>query len=111
MPRQTKAMEAAREEAIEKLREVFPAGSTVYTIFRHVSTSGLTRHVSVIAITDGEAQQFNLAVSLVLGHRIRHDFYSAVVMGGAGYDAGFQIAYDLGRVLHGDGYALKHRWL
>ena len=36
---------------------------------------------------------------------------SGVTMRGAGMDMGFALVYNLAHALHGDGYALKQRWI
>ena len=39
-----------RTNAIERLRAILPPGSTVYTILRHVSRSGMSRRIDVYAL-------------------------------------------------------------
>lgn len=46
----TKITTHEREESLTRLREWFPKGSTVYTVLRHVSRSGMMRHIGVIAL-------------------------------------------------------------
>ena len=118
-----------REEALEALRKAFPKGSTVYTILRKVSRSGVQRHVSVVALLAGTVGSYipegpnqfsgevaptwpSYWVSKVTGYRYSEATgHNAVVVNGCGTDAGFEVAYSLAYVLWGDGYALKHRWL
>lgn len=112
----TKASELERNEQIEKLREWFPKGSTVYTILRKVSASGMSRQISVVCLRiDGDKivdLHPNWSVAKVLGRRLnKGGAHDALVIGGCGMDMGFEIAYSLGAAIHGDGYSLKHRWL
>ena len=44
----TKAQQAERDEAREKLRKWLKPGDTVYTVLRHVSRSGMMRTIQVI---------------------------------------------------------------
>lgn len=105
-----------REGAIMNLKDRFPKGSTVYTILRSVSRSGMIRSIGLLSIRpDPEGGELvirhpNYAAALVLG--LRDDQRNGGVrISGAGMDMGFEIVYRLGSVLYGDGYALKHRWL
>lgn len=117
-----------KQEAIEKLREWIKPGQTVYTILRHVSKSGMTRHISVLVPwTDektGEVRFIhpNHAVSKALGWRLTTTGGSdCLVVGGCGMDMGFHLVYTLSCVLYGknpDGsyshegaYSVKQEWL
>lgn len=95
---------------IEAARRVIPAGSTVHTILRHVSRSGMTRVISTVVVDAGQAYTFDHLVADALGRKVdqRH---SGVKCHGAGMDMGFELVYSLGMKLYGDGYALRHRWL
>lgn len=46
----TKISKAGQEKQLENLRKWFPKGSTVYTILRHVSRSGMQRTISALAV-------------------------------------------------------------
>lgn len=106
-----------REESLEKLRKWMPKGSTVYTILRHVSRSGMQRVIGVVVIdhangTSSEPIVFhpNHAVASVLDWSM-HPKIDGVKVSGCGMDMGFHLVYQLSSVLHGDGYALKQQWL
>jgi hypothetical protein len=95
-----------REEAIARLREWMPAGSTVYTIVRHVSRSGMQREIGVLVPLPGEPVEFrhpNYAVSTVTGNRLNANG-DGVVVGGAGMDMGFHLIYNLSYTLFPDGF-------
>jgi len=114
-----------RASAIDRLREMLNPGDTVYTILRHVSKSGMTRHIGLVIIRDGYTLHPNYNVAAALDLPLKRD---AVSVSGCGMDMGFHIVYNLGMVLwpkgtdtpHGTrngepdscgGYALKHAWL
>ena len=109
-----KVSKTERDEQIERLRKWFPKGSTVYTILRHVSRSGMQRTIGVLSLLpDGDKiidRHPNYATSIVCG--MPEDRQRAgVKINGCGMDMGFEVAYRLGQAIHGDGYALKHQWL
>lgn len=107
-------MATDKDDQLQRLRVWFPKGSTVYTIIRHVSKSGMSRTIGVVALVceDGKVDDRhpNYAVSEVLGLR-RHKRLDGVNIQGCGMDMGYEIAHRLGQELYGDGYSLKHRWL
>lgn len=93
-----KATEKA--EAIERLRAAMPPGTTVYTILRHVSRSGMMRHISVKTELQG---QYDYDVSLVTdSHLAPHE---GIKVGGCGMDMGFSLVYNLSSALYRSGYA------
>ena len=104
-----------RQEQLEKLRKWFPKGSTVYTVLRHVSRSGMQRQISVVCLTvdKGEIVDLhpNYSVAKLLGRRLKTGWHDSVTCNGCGMDMGFDLAYALSNALYGDGYALKHKWL
>lgn len=113
MPKHTKQEVA---EAIEKLREWFPKGSTVFTILEHVSKSGMSRDIRVVmpCVRDDKQIDFmhpNHSIALALGWSRSKRPHEGIRIGGCGMDMGFHLVYSLSSVLYGDGYALNHRWL
>lgn len=134
------AAEAEREDATNKLREMFPPGSTVYTILRHVSRSGMQRSISIVGKwEDGRLGNVDWLAARALGYRLDRD-RGGLKVSGCGMDMGFHLVYSLSRVLwHGNfecigqgcssndhsngdrdrsphqhsdgGYALRHCWL
>lgn len=94
-----------KAEAIEKLRQWYPPGSTVYTIVRNVSRSGMQREIGVVLLqpqADGSIVDLhpNYLVGLAIGARMgKRD---GLIMHGCGTDMGFEIAYHLGRALYQD---------
>ena len=97
--RYTKAQQAERTEAIEQLRTAMPPGTTVYTILRHVSQSGMMRHISVKTELEG---QFDWAVALATESKLAPR--EGIKVAGAGMDMGFGLVYHLSRVLYPNGW-------
>lgn len=92
----------------DRLREYFPAGSTVSTMTLHVSQSGMTRAIAVLAAVDGEVLNVSGWVALALGWKL-HRAHMAVTVKGCGMDMAYHLVHTLAQVLHADGYALNHR--
>lgn len=109
----TRKASAVPASVLDQLREAIPSGSTVFTILRSVSRSGMTRHISPITFTaDCEPRNFSFLIAQVTGYRLtRAGGDNALVLHGAGMDMGFELVYTLSRALYQDGYALNHRWL
>lgn len=121
-------------------------GMTIHTILRHVSKSGMHRVIQPVLIRRAPATdpfrsradngctifQLGYNVAALLGMSYDRE-KEGIVIGGCGMDMGFEIVYNMGRVLfpkgfkvpkggHGrngntsgydndGGYALNHRWL
>jgi hypothetical protein len=99
----TKVQEAERQETVERLRKEIAPGDTLRTILRHVSRSGMTRHISVIQIRpDGTVRDWTHSVAKVLGNKVDDD--GGMKVSGCGMDMGFDVVYSLSRALYGDGY-------
>lgn len=97
-----------REAAHDMLRAHFPKGSTVAVVQRHVSASGMSRAISVLAATENDIEDVSWLVRRALGWPLNHR-HGGVVVKGAGMDMHFHLVYTLAQTLYGDGYALKHR--
>lgn len=95
----TKMKKAERAEAVEKLRGMLRPGSTVRTILRHVSRSGMLRCVS--PIIDGE--DCSWLVARALGLRV-DQMKGGVRISGCGMDMGFHLIYELSSVLYRGGF-------
>lgn len=110
----TKAQLAEREDAIKKLQDILGPGDKVYTILRHVSSSGMSRVISVVVIDESQGIRNldflieKLGIYKRTPASSRHD---GLKVGGTGMDMGFAVVYDLAMTLFKDGYALKQAWL
>ena len=88
-----------REESLERLRAAMPPGTTVYTIMRHVSQSGMMRHISVKTELQG---QWDYPVAVVTGSSLAPR--EGIKVSGAGMDMGFHLVYNLAYNLYPDGF-------
>lgn len=104
-----------REEARDTLAGVFGPDSVAYTVLRHVSSSGMTRDISVIVRDSEDDFMWNVSyyVGVLLGLPVRDAMGArAVRVSGGGMDMGFHLVYSLSAVLFdGDGYQIDQRWL
>ncbi len=102
MSKQTKK-EAEKQEAKDMLLKLIQPGDTIYTILRHVSSSGMSRRIDVVKLVDGNYQYLTGYVATLCGYR-RHD-HGPLVVSGCGMDMGFAVVYELSRMLfHGNYY-------
>jgi hypothetical protein len=134
----TKAQKAEREEAAEDLRKMLPPGSTIHTVLRHVSRSGMARRIDLYFLEAGMPHWLSYRAAKAIGARFKDE---AIHVTGCGMDMGFHLVYALSRVLYPDGhgcigegcpsndhsngdrdytpthwhkdggYALRHRWI
>lgn len=141
MARTTKPHPSEIAEARARILEILGDNREIYTCLRHVSQSGMTRHISVHAIGTIKVQKngkeyerpylYDLTgmAAKVCSYSFNKD-RDALVIGGAGMDIGFALVYDLSRVLFEGttpdqeprtasslptntdaGYVLSHRWI
>lgn len=95
-----------RESAINDLRKMLPPGSTVYTVLRQVSRSGMSRRIDVYAMDPhgDEPRYLTGLVSQATGFSFPRKG-DGLRVGGCGMDMGFHVVYELSHVLYADGYA------
>jgi hypothetical protein len=130
-----KVSKADKLEALAQLRKMCPPGTTIRTIMRHVSRSGMYRVIDCYVIKGGETLRISWSVAAACGFRY-DDKHEGIGVGGCGMDMGFHIVNVLSYVLHGRepkgdgakpenagrpfaprrghyraGYSLEHRWL
>jgi len=99
-----------QEQAIEALKEHVKPDDVLYAQLEHVSKSGMTRFIKVRRIKDDYPYDLTYLASVALGWKLSKR-YDAIEVGGCGMDMGFHLISNLSRVLYGDDYAIKHRWL
>lgn len=91
-------------EALDKLRELLPAGTTVRTILRHVSRSGMTRAISPVVV-DETGETFDLSYFVArAGIAKVNQRHGGVTMSGCGMDMGFALVYNLSRSVFPNGH-------
>lgn len=127
-PRRISAKEQAKQQALARLHELLQPGDTVYTICRHVSRSGMMRHIDVMVLRDGDYMRISHLVAAACDYRTNDS--GALKVTGCGMDMGFSVVYDLSytmfpqgfeetRTVNGQeqkgkrdgGYAISQRWL
>ena len=123
---QTAGKAARREYVARILRGMLKPGQTVFTILRHVSSSGMSRRISLVVPEGDGIRCIDTLAADLLGDRV-HDS-GGIVVTKCGMDMGFHLVYNLGARLWPDGtptphgtrngqpdtsggYALKHSWL
>jgi hypothetical protein len=99
-----------QEQAIEALKEHVKPDDVLYAQLEHVSKSRMTRFIKVRRIKDDYPYDLTYLASVALGWKLSKR-YDAIEVGGCGKDMGFHLISNLSRVLYGDDYAIKHRWL
>lgn len=97
--------EKEKQEAIEFLLNTvkLKPGETIFTILRGVSKSGMYRTVDVYCFRENEPLLLSHSVSKAIGFTYDNR-KNAVGVSGCGMDVGFEIVYNLGRVLFKDGF-------
>lgn len=81
---------------------------TIYTVIRHVSSSGMQREISVKMIDSGRIIHLDWLVSTALGKKIGKN--NGIVMRGCGMDMGFAL---VDNIVHscGAGKKFRHEWI
>jgi hypothetical protein len=93
-----------RDDALAELRRLCPPGTTVYTILRHVSRSGMSRRISAI-VRSAEGPLLNLDWFIERTGLYKSSSYGdGLVIGGCGMDMGFAMVYGLSRSLYPHGF-------
>ena len=92
-----KYSKSERAESLARLREILPPGSTVYTIVRSVSRSGMSRQISLFAKDkDGDPMAISFHAARVLGWTLKRGWHDAIHVDGCGMDMCFHTVYSLG---------------
>jgi hypothetical protein len=116
----SKAAQARQDQdyAREQLLTHYLSENTrVYTILRHVSSSGMSRDISLlVADSDESISDITYYAAAAMGNRlIERNGFRAIRVNGCGMDMGFHLVYNLSSVLfHGQeraGYLLKQEWI
>ena len=67
---------------------------TIYSIIRHVSQSGMTRHISFFYIRNNEPRFITNRISDFLEYKM-NKYHDAIVVGGCGMDMAFSVVNHL----------------
>lgn len=106
-----------RAYAVEHLlTHYLKQGDKVYTILRHVSTSGMSRDISLVIAQGDEIIDITYYVAHAMGEKVSESKGHRVIkQNGAGMDMGFNLVYNLSSVLFAGqeraGYVLKQGWI
>lgn len=105
------------ESARETLLKLYPRGSTVFTIIRHVAQSGMSRDISIVYIGTGSDGSPSVAwpsyaVAAVTGYAMSSNATNnAIRVKGCGANFAQSIVSDLAWRLYGDSDALRYQSL
>lgn len=108
MSKLTAAQTEERAEALAKLREMFPIGSTATTVIRHVSRSGMQRAISVLHAGPDGIEDVSWLVARATDFRFNRS-HGGLTVNGCGMDMTFHLVYSLSAHLHGNGYLVSVR--
>ena len=102
----TKERDGRKVEAIKHLRKLLKPGTTVYSVLRHVSASGMTRRIDFYTVVKGDIVCLSGWIADATGYR-RSKNHDGLVVQGCGMDMGFAVVYDLSRTIYPKGFKLK----
>ena len=121
---------ALRAQSLAALHDILQPGDTVYSVLRHVSRSGMRRHIDFYAVKNGSHIWLSGHIANVLDSvkRGTDPRSEGLTVDGCGQDMGFAVVYSLGHAMwpkgtpspHGSrngepdsdgGYALRHAWI
>jgi hypothetical protein len=116
------AKQLDREYAIEQLLTHYvKPGDTIHTLVRSVSSSGMSRTISLKIVRDGRIDDITFSAAAALEWPlVEVNGSRAIRVSGAGMDMGFHTVYTLSRVLFrpavagtdkDPGYLLEQRWI
>lgn len=101
-----KKKNAEQQEAIKALRKTLKPGDTVYTILRHVSSSGMSRRIDLYTMKKNRPVFLTHYAAKALDYNRKPD-QQGITVGGCGMDMGFHLVYSLGRTLFPNGFKIK----
>lgn len=89
---------------------------TLYTNLKHVSSSGMSRDMKVLAVVKGEIVDVTWYVGkLGVGTLKERNGQRVIRVGGAGMDMGFHVVYTVSAILYGyeerGAYTIRHEWI
>lgn len=106
MTKKTVKTEAAQELS-NILKDI--STDTIYTVIRHVSSSGMQREISVRMIDAGRIISLDWLVSNAMGIRIGN--HNGLVVKGCGMDMGFHLVDGINRAFAPLSKKFKQEWI
>jgi len=98
--------------AESRLEDILDVGQEIYCIIRHVSKSGMSRHISFFCIVDNEPRFLSGLIADYLDYRM-NKYHDALVVGGCGMDMAFSVVNHLQEQMKHNSsilnFELKHR--
>jgi len=119
----SKKTQAERDEVRATLADIISkagrdsyGATTVYTVLRHVSSSGMSRDISLLVVDTetGKLRNITHASALALGEKPKERYGRWVIrVNGCGMDMGFHLVDSLGYALgkQTNGIKLHHEWV
>jgi len=99
-------------EAYDYFKTNLKKNDTIYCIIKHVSQSGMSRHISFFYIRNNEPRFITPRISDFLDYRM-NKHYDAIVVGGCGMDMAFSVVHHLQEQMqhyqHRKDFKLNHR--
>ena len=93
-----------KAHALDIVRQL-DKGDTIYGIVKSVSSSGMSRTIKFYTIKDNRPMFLSWSIGQLLGYKLRED--GTLRVSGVGMDMIFKVVYDLGAVVHNDGYFFR----
>lgn len=89
---------------------------TLYTSLKHVSSSGMSRDMKVLAVVEGDIIDVTYYVGkLDIGTLKERNGQRVIRVGGCGMDMGFHVVYTISAMLYGyqdrGAYTIRHEWI
>lgn len=89
---------------------------TLYTSLKHVSSSGMSRDMKVLAVVEGDIIDVTYYVGkLDIGTLKERNGQRVIRVGGCGMDVGFHVVYTISAMLYGyqdrGAYTIRHEWI
>ncbi len=75
---------------------------TIYTSLKHVSSSGMSRRISVYMVEDGRIQWMDYLAEKLTGYKESKN--GGLSVGGCGMDMGFHLVYGFSSAMFPDGF-------
>ena len=99
-----------------QLRDMLGDKPNVYTILRSVSSSGMSRQISLKISHKGEIIDITYLAARIMGDKLSEKLgHNTIRVNGCGMDMGFHLVYGLSSILYAGqdrpGYIIKQRWI
>lgn len=97
-----------KAQAHQDLLKILGNNNKVYTILKHVSSSGMSRHIDVVVIQDSKPKNINWYIEKLGLYKRAKSFdtknANSLRVSGCGMNMGFDVVYNLSTTLYPNGY-------